>query len=80
MAAVNERGSRAEVKGRPATLKPNGETCMPSETIPIPENLYSLAMALMHEGLEVEGYEGIRERLHKEVDSICDAIEYGGDD
>jgi hypothetical protein len=32
------------------------------------------------EGIEVEGHDGIRERLHKEVDSICDAIEYGGDD
>jgi hypothetical protein len=53
---------------------------MATETIPITENLYSLAMALMHEGLEVEGFDGTRERLHREVDSICDAIEYGGDD
>lgn len=52
---------------------------MATETIPITENLYSLAMALMREGLEIEGHEGIRERLHREVDSICDAIEYGED-
>jgi hypothetical protein len=48
---------------------------MTTETIPITENLYSLAMALMGgEGLEVKE---IRERLHREVDSICDAIKYG---
>lgn len=50
---------------------------MAIETIPITENLYSLAMALMREGLEIEGEDGIRERLLREVDSICDAIEYG---
>lgn len=53
---------------------------MTAETIPITENLYSLAMALMREGLEVEGHDGIRERLQREVDSICDAIEYGEND
>lgn len=52
---------------------------MPVETIPITENLYSMAMSLMREGLEVEGPDGIRERLQREVDSICDAIEYGED-
>lgn len=52
---------------------------MATETIPITENLYSLAMALMREGLEIEGHDGIRERLQREVDSICDAIEYGED-
>lgn len=53
---------------------------MTTETIPITENVYSLAMALMHEGFEVEGFDGIRERLHREVDSICDAVKYGEDD
>lgn len=45
--------------------------------IALTENIYSLAMALMHEGAEVEGHEGIREQLHNAVDSICDGIEYG---
>lgn len=52
---------------------------MVTETIPITENLYSLVMALMREGLEIEGIDGIRERLQREVDLICDAIEYGED-
>lgn len=49
-------------------------------TTPITENIYSIAMALMHEGAEIDGHDGIREQLHNAVDSICDGIEYGEDD
>lgn len=44
------------------------------------ENIYKMVYDLMREGADIDGPDGVRERLLREVDAACDSIQYGEND